>query len=206
MESDIRIQADCAERPDRFRFASKPDVPGARSSKLFTKWAQTPFEGKQVRVMKPNKAIIAAGIFAMAIGALPLLTALGILPHGHNASDPAPSWMAWLIGLMFGGAGISIVMRGILGGDANGYLPLTAPRWLRAAHELIGVFIIFSFAILFSWIAFGPGTRHFSVSSGGASMPTSGETMGRVAFGIGAILTWCFAAYAVVVSWRRLRG
>jgi hypothetical protein len=164
--------------------------------------------GKPVGVVsdKPNKVIIAAGIFAMAIGALPLLTALGVLPHAHNSTDPAPSWMAWLIGLMFGGAGISIVMRGVLGGDANGSLPEGTPRWLRAVHELIGVFIIFSFAILFSWIAFGPGTRHFSVSTGGVSTPASGETMGRVAFGIGAVLTWCFAAYAVVVSLRRLRG
>jgi hypothetical protein len=155
--------------------------------------------------IRPNWTIIAFGVFAMVVGALPLLTVLGILPHAQHASDPAPSWMGWLIGLMFGGAGISIIMQGVMGADARGALPESAPRSLRMAQELLGVFIVCALASLFTWIAFGPGVRHFSVSAGGFSTPTSGDMMGRIAFGFGAMLVWCFAAYAVTTTLRRWR-
>jgi hypothetical protein len=159
--------------------------------------------------MRPNKTYIVAGLFAMAIGALPLLTAMGILPQAQHApSDPAPSWMGWLIGLIFASAGVSVIVRGFVGGSADtGELPASAPRSLRVVNELIGVFIICALAMLFTWIGFGAGTRHFAVSSGGMSTMTSGsgDSMGRVAFGFGAILFWCLAAYAVVTTLRRWR-
>jgi hypothetical protein len=155
---------------------------------------------------KSNKYYIGMGLLALAVGAIPLLAAVGVLPHAQHApSDPAPSWMGWLIGLMFAGAGISVIMQGIMGANARGELAPGAPRGLRVIQELVGVFIICALAMLFTWIGFGPGARHFSVSAGGLSTMTSGsgDTMGRVAFGCGAILIWCVAAYAVVTTLRR---
>jgi hypothetical protein len=158
---------------------------------------------------KPNKTSIILGILCIAIGTIPLLATLGILPTGRPPSDPAPPWIGWLIGLAFGSAGILAVIRGLLGNvnDASGALPANAPRPLRGAYDLLSVVIVCSLAMLFTWVAFGPGPRHFSVSGGGVSMPTSvaGDTLGRVAFGFGSVLFWCAVGAIVVATVRRWR-
>jgi hypothetical protein len=138
---------------------------------------------------------------------MPFLTTMGILPTKGPPSDP--SWVGWLIGLIFGGAGILVVMKGFTGNtnDASGELPANSPRSLRAFYALVSVAIVCSLALLFTWIAFGPGPRHFSISTGGLSIPTSGagDTLGRAAFGAGSVLFWCFAIGIVVVTARRWR-
>jgi hypothetical protein len=156
---------------------------------------------------KANTTTILVGILTSAIGAIPPLSALGILPRGHDVPDAAPPWIGWMIGLMFVGAGIVVVMKGIAGNadDASGSLPVGTPRLLRAAYDLLAATIVRALAVLFTWVAFGPGVRHFSVSFGGLSMPTSGagDSLGRVAFGVGAVLIWCFAIAVVVAMVRR---
>jgi hypothetical protein len=156
-----------------------------------------------------NRVTIAAGILTIAIGTIPLLVTLGILPHGSAGPDPAPSWMGWLVGLTFVSGGILAVMKAIVGnaGDANSELPANAPRIARAAYDILGVVIVCSLAMMFTWIAFGPGPRHFSFSAGGMSMPTSGagDTTGRIAFGFGSVLFWCAAVAFVVTTVRRWR-
>jgi hypothetical protein len=74
----------------------------------------------------------------------------------------------------------------------------------RPRHAL-GALVVTSFALAFDWIAFGPGRRSFSAggSAGGLGATAgAGETVGRVAFGVGAIL---FDACAAVLWWRLLR-
>lgn len=165
----------------------------------------------QVHVMsdsgKPSRTIIAVGILTSAIGIVPLLMALGILPHGHDASDPTPPWVIWLVGQAFLCAGIALVMKGAVGSANDARLPARAPRLLRIAYDLMVIVIVCSLAVLVTWVAFGPGARHFSVSGGGLSMRTSGagDTLGRVAFGFGSVLIWCIAGAIVVTMVRRWR-
>src|ERR1700722_10907373 len=176
---------------------------------MFTKWMQDRSAANGVRVMsdKPSKTMIAVGILTTAIGMIPLLMALGILPHAQDPSDPTPPWVVSLIGLVFASAGLAVVMKGAFGSDsdANGALPAGPPRLLRAAYDALVVVIVCSLGGVFTWIAFGPGVRHFTVSAGGLSMPTSGagDTMGRVAFGFGAVLIWCVAGAILVTMLRR---
>ncbi len=91
--------------------------------------------------------------------------------------------------------------------DASGDLPPNAPRLLHAVYDLLALTIICSLALLFTWVAFGPGPRHFSVSGGGLSMQTSGpgDTIGRVAFGFGSVLFWCAVGFIIVATVRRWR-
>jgi hypothetical protein len=158
----------------------------------------------------PDKTTIAVGILTTLLGCIPLLVMTGVLPRGSEPpADPAPSWMGWMIGAVFVGAGLLVIMRGAWGGvsDTSGDLPASAPRVLRLANDMIGVGIACGLAAMFSGVAFGPGPRHFSVDLDGLFMQTSGagDMIGRVAFGFGAILFWCVTglfALAVVRRWR----
>jgi membrane glycosyltransferase len=156
-----------------------------------------------------NKTTIAMGVLSMAVGVIPLFAMSGILPRGSAPADPAPSWMGWLIGAMFVAAGFIVILRGVLGAsDESGALPANAPRPLRLANDILAVGIVCALALLFSWVAFGPGPRHFSVGVAGLWMGTSGagDAIGRVAFGFCAILIWCvIGAFAVITlrGWRR---
>ena len=157
-----------------------------------------------------NKTTIALGILTVFVGAIPLLAMSGILPRASApATDPAPSWMGWLIGAMFVGAGLIVIVRGVLGAsDSSGDLPAGTPRALRLVNAMIAVGIVCALALLFTWVAFGPGARHFSVGVGGlwVSGSGAGDAIGRVAFGICAIVLWCMTgafALAMLRGWRR---
>jgi hypothetical protein len=158
-----------------------------------------------------NKVTIAVCILAMFVGAIPLLATAGILPRGNApAADPAPAWMGWLIGLMFVSAGFIAIMRGVVGANDNdGNLPASAPRAMRLANDTIGIGIACGLAMLFSWVAFGPGPRHFSISIGFGGLWMrglgGGDMMGRVAFGFGAILAWCITTAMAVMTLRKWR-
>ena len=69
-----------------------------------------------------SKSTIIIGMITFVIGMIPLLAALGVLPRGHDAPDEAPPWLGWLIGMVFGSAGIVVIMKGIAGSsnDASG--------------------------------------------------------------------------------------
>ncbi len=54
---------------------------------------------------------------------------------------------------------------------------------------------------MFTWVAIGPGKRAFTGS--GAIF---GETAGRIAFGIGAMLFWIALGVFVFTKLRRLVG
>lgn len=157
-----------------------------------------------------NKTMIAVGALTALAGAVPLLAMAGVLQQAQHApADPAPSWMGWLIGSMFVGAGLIAVARGICSGAnaSDGSLAPDAPWLLRALNDVLGCAIAFGLAALFSWVAFGPGPRHFSIGVGGLFFagPGSGDIAGRVAFGFGAALAWFIAAAMLWASLRRRR-
>ena len=95
---------------------------------------------------------------------------------------------------------MAVIVRSFAGADASsGELSENAPRALRAVYDLMVAAIPILLAVLFTWVAFGPGERHFTVSggSGGSAvaMPVSGggQIIGRVAFGFAAALGWVIA-------------
>ena len=154
--------------------------------------------------------MIVVGLLTIVCGGVPLLVMLGGLPQSpHAPADPAPSWMGWLVGLMFVSAGLIVIARAIWGGanETDGTLPSSAPWPLRAINDLLGTGIVCGLATLFTWVAFGPGPRHFSMGIDGLFFAGShsGDTMGRVAFGFFAILGWLIAALSIRATLRRWR-
>ncbi len=133
-----------------------------------------------------------------------MLIGAGALPlSGDQRSLHAPLWVVLLAGLVFVLAGCAALMQTLGGANDGGELPPGSPRWLLTVQYLAGVALFASFALIGSWAALSDGPIKLSH---GFSLPaiTDNSTMGRIAFGIGAAMTWlCTLAYAVT-GWRKL--
>ena len=138
-----------------------------------------------------GRAAIFTGLLSFLCGAAVLAAATGLLPT-HQGSLEAPRWVVGCAGIIF--------MAGAL-------VPLNAafglPDWV---NRLVGLTVALGLAIVFNWIAFFPGERHFSGTtfsvpglqiSGGTSQLT-----GRIMFGLGALLADAILLHGL---WRQLR-
>jgi hypothetical protein len=136
---------------------------------------------------------------AMAIGGWMLLASLGVFGQPMRHTDDAPDWMGALIGFLFFG-GASAAMINVVYGAADqmsGQLPTGAPALARILSGALGVAVTLGLAIVFVWIGFGPGERHFAGS--GAFL---GPLVGRAMFGLFGLLTFVIVCWMVV---RRLK-
>jgi hypothetical protein len=155
----------------------------------------------------PEKTKIAVGLLFMAVSVFSLLSMLGVLPSGHDPSDPAPSWIGWLIVLMFGGGGIVIITQALAGAGADGSLPVNAPGLLRGTYDVLSTAIVCALGAVLTWVAFGPGPRQFSIGFNGlwVTGAAGNDIIGRVAFGFVAVLVWIVVALMAVTIIRRWR-
>jgi hypothetical protein len=152
------------------------------------------------------KEMIVAGIVALAPGLYFVLVGAGVLPiPGGPGNLHGPLWIVLSAGLAFFVAGIAVLLQAFGGADDQGEFPAGSPMWLRLVQYLMGVAIFVSFAAIGSWIAFGPGERSFSGSFFFLSSDVN-ATIGRTAFGIGAIITWLGALTFAVLGARKLFG
>jgi hypothetical protein len=107
-------------------------------------------------------------------------------------------------GLAFRLAGVALAVRACTGVRGGGGAP-DAPRWLHATQYLLVMAIIACFAAIGSFIAFAPGPRSFGISLPFMEM-RGGAVIGRIAFGIGAVILWlCLIGFAVSGA-RKLIG
>jgi hypothetical protein len=146
------------------------------------------------------RQILFFGIVTALAGGYFTLVGAGLLPiPGGPANLHAPQWILLCVGLAFFFTGMALLIQRFGRADAHGELPADAPSWLRIMQYMIGVGVFACFALIGSWIAFWPGEREFSGTIPFLSVQTN-ETIGRAAFGIGAIISWgCGIGFAV---WR----
>jgi hypothetical protein len=159
--------------------------------------AQQPATSREIRWI--GAGAIAAGLYFPLVG-------LGLLPvPGGPRNLHGPLWLLLLVGVAFFLAGVAALVQVVGRANASGDLPPDAPQWMRIVQYLIGVAIFGSFAMIGSWVAFGDGPRAFS----GSFLFFDGATnasIGRIAFGIGAVITWlCTVAFAVSGARKLLR-
>jgi len=132
--------------------------------------------------------IAASGVYFVAVG-------FDLIPLPSKVNGPL--WLSVFVGLIFGSAGVSLLVRGATGMDDQGSdLPANTPRWAATIYWLSSVAAGGGLAALGTWVAFGAGTRHFSMS-GFFSGPLN-ETIGRSVFGFGTIIAWLVVA---VLAW-----
>lgn len=147
------------------------------------------------------KAAIFLGLIGVAIGLFAILLSVGLLGSAPSSKPPENSWLGVAFGIAFLFAGTSAIIQAVA---ARGYpttteLPASSPTWLRSLHTLLGLGAIISVGTMFTWVAIGPGKRTFTGS--GAIF---GETVGRIAFGIGAMVFWIALAAFVFAKLSRL--
>jgi hypothetical protein len=157
--------------------------------------------------LSPGGAIV-IGLLLGASGTFIVLMALGAFGV-ERLSAGTPEWVGVLAGLVFALAGLAVIVGyGTGGATADGELPPDAPFAVRLVQYLLGLGMTVSLALIGSWVAFGAGPRRFSGSGGlgGVGAGTAvGETLGRVAFGLGALVTWGIVILITVAGFKRLR-
>jgi hypothetical protein len=150
---------------------------------------------------KHDRGLLAIGALFAAGGLYFMLVGIGALPAPSTLYGP--DWIALAVGVIFLAAGLSVLVRGWLNlPDSRAGLPDDAPAAAFAVQWLASLVIIAGLATIGTWIALGGGARSFTML-----LPvkgTLGETAGRIAFGIGAAITWLLAAGVAAKGIRRI--
>ena len=138
------------------------------------------------------------GLFVCALGA-------GLIKLDPSALH-APLWVLFAVGLTFAMAGIMVVLDAIA---PERRAPDSQPQslWLGAARYILLLVIVGSFALVGTWVAFGPGERNFTSDIALPGLEISGtanDRIGRLVFGAGAILTWIFFIACAIDGARKL--
>jgi hypothetical protein len=169
--------------------------------RLHTRPGPAAMNGKNSRPSRPT--LVMATLVTAGFGLYFSLIGIGVLPvPGGPKNLHGPLWIMLAAGVVFLLGGIAVVLQDAAGADLDtGELPRDAARWVRVAQDLIGVTIFACFGLIGSWIAFGPGDRAFSGTF------AVGATLGRIVFGIGALIVWLgLIGYAVSRARKLPRG
>src|SRR5262245_29841278 len=146
----------------------------------------------------------AIGLLFVVVGIVVIVAAFRTTSLGPPDGDPR--WLAAAAGAVFVLAGVAVHIGFAVAGGATveGDLPRDTPFVLRVIQYLIGLGIVGLLTGIFGWIAFGPGTRLFRITGLGVLGLEGDERVGRIAFGIAAVLMGLFLLLLAVIGARRL--
>ena len=155
---------------------------------------------------KRDWTLIGLGALTAAIGFYYFLVGFGLVPMPPAKGEAnASHWVGALFGLVFSAGGIAVIVRGATGADnSSGELPANTSKWVAVIYTLLGLLVAFGLAATATWVAFGSGSRHFTML--GFISGAVGEGVGRTAFGIGAILSWLAVVLMVRASITKFFG
>ncbi len=150
-----------------------------------------------------DRGLLAIGAVCSAGGLYFMLAGAGLAPPPGKINGPL--WLSACLGLVFLAGGVMVLVRGWLNvADAQEELPADAPRALIALQWLATVAACAGLAAAATWIAVGAGSRHFVLP-----IPLGGslaETVGRVAFGVSALLAWAITLAFARTGARKVFG
>lgn len=146
--------------------------------------------------------IAGLGLAFAAAGVYFMLGAGGVLPMPEANG---PSFIVFCAGAAFLFAGLTCMLsaRAGMGGHQTD-LPEDAPLAFKLAYRILGIGVTGALATIGTWIAIGSGPRAFTISGTLGEMQTSGQTLGRVVFGLGAVVVWIYVIALTVGTVRKL--
>ena len=126
----------------------------------------------------------------------------GVLPLPEAGG---PAFVIFCAGAAFLFAGLTCMVRAKAGmDDRQTDVPDDAALWLKLAYRVLGIGAMGALATIGTWIAIGSGPRSFAISGSFGEMQTSGQTLGRVVFGLGAVIVWIYVIALTVGTVRKL--
>jgi len=144
------------------------------------------------------------GVVFIAFSLIPILGRLRAIRV--QPTDGTPGWVAICAGLGFLFAGAILLSDAVAGGTGpDGQLLDDVPPWIKRFRAVMGLAIAVNLATIASWVAFGSGERHFSMSVSVPFMAARGassESLGRWMFGSMAVLIWIVIAGALISTAR----
>jgi hypothetical protein len=148
---------------------------------------------REIALSEPasRRAVLIVGFAALIAGLFPLAIALGWFALPPSKLH-APTWVVGVGGAFFNLCGLAILM----------------PERFSRARGFLASLAVTALAIVFNWVAFGPGERKFSATlSLGTFMAASpsSENAGRAVFGLFAVLVSLLALWGWVRWLRDLR-
>jgi len=156
--------------------------------------SRTPDGAQPYEVIGLGFAFSAAGLYFM-------LGAGGILPMPEA---DGPAFVVFCAGAAFLFAGLTCVVRAKAGmDDRQTDVPDDAALWLKLSYRALGIGVMGAFATIGTWIAIGSGPRAFTIGGSFGEMQTSGQTLGRVVFGLGAVIVWIYVIALSVGTVRK---
>ncbi len=146
--------------------------------------------------------IAGLGVAFAAAGLYFMLGAGGVLPLPETNG---PTFVVFCAGAAFLFAGLTCVVRAKAGmSDQSTGMPGNAVPWLKFAYRILGIGAAGALATIGTWIAIGSGPRAFNISGPFGEMQTSGQTLGRTVFGLGAVIVWIYVIALTVGIVRKL--
>jgi hypothetical protein len=141
--------------------------------------------------------------FALSVAGLYfMLGAGGLLPLPEANG---PTFIVFLAGAAFLFAGLTCMTRVKAGmDDRQTDVPDGAALWLKLGYRALGIGVAGALATIGTWIAIGSGPRAFTISGSFGEMQTSGQTLGRVVFGLGAVIVWIYVIALTIGTVRKL--
>jgi hypothetical protein len=133
---------------------------------------------------------IVFGLGAAVCGLYFTLVGLDLVPP--PGAQHAPGWIVVVAGLAFLCGGIGVMVQGFGRADEHGTLPPDTPRWVTALQHLVALAIVFCLATVGTWVALFGEADQFTMSTSLTGQTRPPPTVARVAFGIGAGITWLF--------------
>jgi hypothetical protein len=75
---------------------------------------------------------------------------------------------------------------------------------MEIAYRVLGIGTAGALATIGTFIAIGSGPRAFTLGGAFGEMQTAGDTLGRVVFGLGAVVVWIVVIALTVGTVRKL--
>jgi hypothetical protein len=146
--------------------------------------------------------VVGVGIAFAAAGLYFVIDAAGYLPLPEVNG---PHFLGYCVGAAFLFAGLTCLVRARAGmADAESAVPGNAPVWIKLSYRVLAIGIAGALAIIGTWIAIGSGPRAFNLSAPFVETRTTGETIGRVVFALGAVITWIYVIALTVGTVRKI--